>query len=184
MAGIETLVVHSKSYVVRWLDVPEYQSIAWSVEPHKRSINFGIFKHPGTKGGLTPALPEHEVGDAPDSGVQTPAVDEPAAPATGKQGRRGSVTKSETSQARDKLESLGIRTVWWTGRCEADKVTMGQYDILAGQGGTYGMVFDNTFSRQTSKTVHFVVMTHPTDAPPKSGHHLHYSNTYGGMTNS
>ncbi|KAI7217049.1 hypothetical protein KC333_g4461 [Hortaea werneckii] len=184
MAGIETLVVHSKSYVVRWLDVSEYQSIAWSVEPHKRSINFGIFKHPGTKGGLTPALPEHEVGDAPDSGAHTPAADEAAAPATNKQGRRGSVTKGETSQARDKLESLGIRTVWWTGRCEADKVTMGQYDILAGQGGTYGMVFDNTFSKQTSKTVHFVVMTHPTHAPPKSGHHLHYSNTYGGNTNS
>ena len=184
MAGIETLVVHSKSYVVRWLDVPEQQSISWSVEPHKRSINFGIFKHPGTKGGLTPPLPTHEVGDAADSAPQAPTSDSLAPPPTSKRGRQGSVSRNESSQAREKLESLGIKSVAWTGRCEADKVTMGRYDVHAGQGGTYGMVFDNTFSKQTSKTVHFVLMTHPTDAPPKSGHHLHYSQAFSGSSST
>ena len=34
----------------------------------------------------------------------------------------------------------------------------------------YGLVFDNTFSKQTSKTVTFVMMTYPTLHPPKPGY--------------
>jgi len=75
----------------------------------------------------------------------------------------------------EKLQSLGIKSVAWSGKCEADKVTMGRYDVGEGEGGMYGMVFDNTFSKQTSKTAHIVLMTHPTDAVPKSGHHLYNS---------
>ncbi|KAK4540172.1 hypothetical protein LTR36_009758 [Oleoguttula mirabilis] len=172
MAGIEQIVVHSKSYVVRWIQVPEHQSIAWSVEPHKKSINFGIFKHPGTKGGLTPTLPTQETVDVPP----TPALD--VIPQAVKRGRQGSVGRNETSTAREKLESVGLKSVAWTGKCEADKVTMGRYDVPEGEGGTYGLVFDNTFSKQTGKTVHFVLLTHPTDTPVKSGHHMHYSQAF------
>ena len=57
-------------------------------------------------------------------------------------------------------------------------MTIGQYDVPDGEEGMYGMVFDNTFSKQTSKTVNFVLMTHPTNTPPKSGHHLHYSQAF------
>lgn len=38
----------------------------------------------------------------------------------------------------------------------------------------YGLCFDNTFSKQFSKTATFVSMTYPTKTPPKSGHHLHF----------
>lgn len=36
----------------------------------------------------------------------------------------------------------------------------------------YGLVFDNTFSKQTSKTATFVVLTYPTGAPPQTTNHL------------
>lgn len=36
----------------------------------------------------------------------------------------------------------------------------------------FGLVFDNTFSKQTSKTATFVVLTYPTGAPPQTAHHL------------
>lgn len=48
---------------------------------------------------------------------------------------------------------------------------MGRYDVPPGEGGMYGLVFDNTHSKSFSKTVTFVLMTYPTNAPPKSGHH-------------
>ncbi|KAK3115670.1 Oxysterol-binding protein 3 [Teratosphaeriaceae sp. CCFEE 6253] len=182
MAGIEQIVVHSKSYVVRWIQVPEQQSISWSVEPHKKSINFGIFKHPGTKGGLTPAAPIHDTNDGTLSGPPTPSLDAFQRPTA--RGRGGSMGRSEESTAVVKLEAIGLKKVVWAGKCEADKVAMGRYDVLEGEGGTYGMVFDNTFSRNTSKTVHFVLMTHPTSAPPKSGHHLHYSQAFAAKSTS
>ena len=49
---------------------------------------------------------------------------------------------------------------------------MGNYDVTAGKAGMYGLVFDNTFSKQTSKTATFVLLTYPTGAPPQSTHHL------------
>ena len=84
----------------------------------------------------------------------------------------------------EKLQGIGLKSVAWTGRCNADKVSVGRYDLPEGEGGMYGMVFDNTFSKQTSKNVTFVLFTHPTNAPPKSGHHLHYSQAFGASTTS
>jgi len=75
----------------------------------------------------------------------------------------------------EKLESIGLKCVEWTGKCEADKVSTGKYDVAEGQGGMYGLVFDNTFSKQASKTATFVLMTHPTNAPPKSGSLLRFT---------
>ena len=63
-------------------------------------------------------------------------------------------------------------------------MSVGSYDVPEGEGGMYGMVFDNTFSKQTSKNLTFVLFTHPTNAPPKSGHHLHYSQAFGASTTS
>ncbi|WPH01828.1 Hypothetical protein R9X50_00468200 [Acrodontium crateriforme] len=180
MAGIEQIVVHSKSYIVRWIQVPEHQSISWSVQPHKKHINFGIFKHPGNKNGLAPVLPTQETIEA---SAPTPILDGATAPPSMRR-RASSTGKNEPSSVQEKLRSVGLKEVAWTGKCEADKVSMGTYDVLEGEGGMYGMVFDNTFSKQTSKTVHFSLMTHPTNAPPKSGHHLHYSQTLGSANGS
>ena len=49
---------------------------------------------------------------------------------------------------------------------------MGTQDVSSGDGGMYGLVFDNTFSKQTSKTATFVVLTYPTGAPPQTTNHL------------
>jgi hypothetical protein len=54
-------------------------------------------------------------------------------------------------------------------------VSLGTYDVPQGEGGMYGLVFDNTFSKTVSKTATFVLMTYPTNAPPKSGHHMRYA---------
>jgi hypothetical protein len=41
MAGMENIQVHSKSYLVRWVNVTSGHTISWSVQPHKKSLNFG-----------------------------------------------------------------------------------------------------------------------------------------------
>jgi hypothetical protein len=125
--------------------VPEQHSISWSIQPNKKSINFGIFKHPGTKN----VLPSEE-------------VVENATPTMTRTSRSASVAENK-SDVVEKLQVVGIKAVVWMGRCEADKVSMGRYDIPPGEGGTYGLVFDNTFSKQTSKNVTLVLMTHPTN---------------------
>lgn len=128
------------------------------MQPHKKSINFGIFKHPGNKADLPSSPPPiEETFDTPE----TPSEND-------RSKRRGSIARHGSNAIIEKLRSIGIKCVDWVGNCEADKVSMGTYDVPNGQEGTYGLVFDNTFSKTVSKTATFVLMTHPSNAPPKS----------------
>lgn len=49
---------------------------------------------------------------------------------------------------------------------------MGTYAVSPGNGGMFGLVFDNTFSKQISKTATFVLLTYPSNAPPHATHHM------------
>lgn len=62
----------------------------------------------------------------------------------------------------------------WIGRCEAEKIAAGSLDVPADQGGMYAIVFDNTFSKQVSKTATLVLMTYPTDSPPVTSQYPHH----------
>ncbi|KAL2115626.1 hypothetical protein VTJ04DRAFT_9881 [Mycothermus thermophilus] len=157
MAGIEQLEIHSKAYIVRWVKVDAGHTISWSVQPHKKSINFAIVKHPGTGGtNLISHLDDGGNIEQPDGAVES------------KPG--GLFAKREASTAQDQLAKKGFIPIKWYGKCEADKVSVGTYDVT--EGGMFGLVFDNTFSKQTSKTATFVLLTYPTGAPPQTTRHL------------
>lgn len=42
---METVEVHSKSYLVRWVHGDAQTVVSWKIVPEKRSINFGVFVH-------------------------------------------------------------------------------------------------------------------------------------------
>ncbi|KAF2830712.1 hypothetical protein CC86DRAFT_166432 [Ophiobolus disseminans] len=172
MAGMENIEVHSKSYLVRWVNVSAGHTISWSIQPHKKSVNFGIFKHPGTATGATPHLPSSATFEA---GPSTPALEVP-----GTRGRGLSTSRNDRTVVLEKLSAIGLKQVQWHGKCEADQVSLGTYDVPAGEGGMYGLVFDNTFSKTVSKQATFVLMTYPTNAAPKSGHHMRYAQAGAG----
>ncbi|KAI9805655.1 MAG: hypothetical protein M1833_005147 [Piccolia ochrophora] len=177
MAGMEQLEIHSKSYLVRWVNVAGEQTISWSIQPHKKSINFGIFKHPGGST-LTPSVSTSAMGDRPPS----PGLED-AKPL----GRRGSSSRNDTSTAVHKLQSIGLVPIVWKGKCEADVVSTGKHDVTADQGGMYALIFDNTFSKQVSKTATVVILTYPSHAPPQARNHLHplqSDSVAGGSTSS
>ncbi|KAF4119436.1 oxysterol-binding protein-related protein 3/6/7, partial [Geosmithia morbida] len=180
------------SYIVRWVHADEGHTLSWSLQPHKKSLydqparlfplsapplpkpsrkpsrqprrivvpiptlsrNFGIFKHPGT--GAT-ALLSSTGGDESTSAQTT-------------EGKSGRLKRDTTAQ--DLLANKGFTLVEWVGKCEADKVSIGTHDVAKGEGGMYGLVFDNTFSKQTSKTATFVVLTYPTGSAPQTAHHI------------
>ncbi|POS85782.1 hypothetical protein EPUL_001897 [Erysiphe pulchra] len=160
MAGLEKLEIHSKSYIVRWIRVDDGHSISWSIKPHKKSINFGIIKHPGKLGADFNV--NLSVEDASTSTLQVE-------PDTDKSGR-SSNSRNDASTAQEQLKAKGFIIIQWFGKCEADKVFMGTLEIV-GNEGMYGLVLDNTFSKQLLKTATLVLLTFPTNAPPKSYHH-------------
>lgn len=124
----------------------------------KSSRNFGIVKHPGSGAtGLSSAVDDFHSNTSQTQGVA--------------EGKASRFAKRDVT-AQDLLSSKGFISIKWFGKCEADKVSMGAYDVPGGQTGMYGLVFDNTFSKQTSKTATFVVLTYPTGAAPQSANHL------------
>ncbi|KAI1201006.1 Oxysterol-binding protein-domain-containing protein [Nemania serpens] len=177
MAGIERLEIHSKSYIVRWVKVEEGHTLSWSIQPDRKSINFGIVKHPGSG-----ATKLHSVSGHLDSSLEQ--LDGADGGGQGGGPKNGLFAKKDASTAREQLASKGFILVKWHGKCEADKVSMGTHDITAGQGGMFGLIFDNTFSKQLSKTATLVILTYPTGAPPQGAHYLPNVQTAPGTAGS
>lgn len=119
--------------------------------------NFGIVKHPGS-GSTNLTVNQLEEADGLDG--------------TSEGGKKGVFAKKDSSTAQEQLTKKGFMLKSWHGKCEADKVSMGTYDVDHGQGGMFGLIFDNTFSKQTSKTATFVLLTYPTGAPPQTARNL------------
>ncbi|CAI7575880.1 unnamed protein product [Penicillium glandicola] len=155
MAAMEELEIHSKSYFVRWINVSSNHTISWSIQPHKKSVNFGIFKHPGQSSSLSSHIPASD-SQSTDSTENLPATATTAG------------ARQQQSAVIEKLTGIGLKTIKWTGKCEADKITQGTYDVPFSEGGNYALVFDNTFSKQISKTLTLVLLTYPTGLPPHS----------------
>lgn len=165
MAGMEQLEIHSKSYLVRWVNVKAGYTISWSIQPHghKKAINFGIFKHPGAGNAPTPKLPSSTFEPPPTPGVrQADAIPD------------GHGSKNASSSATEKLKAIGLKPISWYGTCEPGRVSAGTYDVPEDEGGMYALVFDNTFAKQFSKNVTFVLLTYPTDSPPQQNHHIRH----------
>ncbi len=153
---------------MRWVNTKPNHTISWTVQPHKKSINFGIFKHPG-----------HVAGNSTQS--SNTALVPPPSPNL-------AITEEDDrlehapSAVIEKLMSIGLKQVFWIGRCEADKVTQGRHEVQPGEGGNYALVFDNTFSKSMSKTATFFLLTFPSSAASQIqfGAQMHHSQAMAG----
>jgi len=137
--------------------------------------NFGIFRR---------IKPSHDVnaGQAQVSLQSTfPPTPQLSSSSTvsAEDGKRPRTTRAKSigSETMDKLHAAGLQDAYWHGRVEAEKVTTGKFDIPKDQGGVWALVFDNTFSKQVSKTATLVLLTYPTGTPAPSSHHLKHFDT-------
>ncbi|KAF3479906.1 oxysterol binding protein [Arthroderma uncinatum] len=172
MAGMEELEIHSKSYLVRWINVSSEHTISWSIQPHKKSLNFGIFKHPGASGLAVNSSASTYSNNAGSDINDLTKENVAAKPA------------DSSLLITEKLKGVGLKPIEWIGKCEADKISQGTYDVASNEGGNYALVFDNTFSKQISKTVTFVLLTYATSCPPRSGHQVHHTQAVAGSIGS
>ncbi|EED14068.1 oxysterol binding protein (Osh3), putative [Talaromyces stipitatus ATCC 10500] len=168
MAGMEELEIHSKSYLVRWVNVRGGHTISWSIQPHKKSINFGIFKRLGqpTPSGSTTTTTTTTTNHDSHSELDLSSTDNLPA-----------------SALIDKLRGAGLKPIQWVGKCEADKISQGTCDVPLNEGGNYALVFDNTFSKTTGKMATFVLVTYPTATPPQSVHQVHPPHALASVNN-
>jgi len=152
-----------KDYLVRYVNVKAEHTISWSIRPEKKSINFGIFRHPGSGLVQTPNLSSATFESPPTPGLHPEDI-----------AQEPNSSRNASSTAVERLKSTGLKLILWYGTCEANKVSSGTYDVLKDAGGNYALVFDNTFAKSFAKSATFVLLTYPTDSPPQSNHHKHH----------
>ena len=143
-------------------------TVRWTLRPDKKSINFGLFKHPSSAF-VPSSKPPSSTFQAPPSPALQPELGSPDI---------GETAKSP-SKAIEKLQSVGLKLVKWYGSCEANRVFTGQWDVALGEGGMYALAFDNTFSKQHSKRVTFAHLIYPTRSPPKTDYSIQHPQSQG-----
>ncbi|KAK9364696.1 Oxysterol-binding protein-domain-containing protein [Lipomyces kononenkoae] len=146
---METLEIHSKAFLIKWVLVPDSCSIQWQLKPNKKSINFGIFRR---SPGLKDKEPRSSQSDSAQiDRLRSSSVVTITSPAPG----GTSPTSFSGASLDERLVQSGLQPVYWLGKCHANATLKGSYIVASGSGGMFAFVFDNTFSKTLSKTVQF-----------------------------
>lgn len=160
---METLEVHSKDYLVKWVSAPDNCVIDWQARPLKKSINLAIYIRRGGD-----ELPGN--GSAADLGTPVNGDNgtEGGEPSSRKRSELTSSvnqvsdsnifkTKSRTSTLLSLVSSSNLELVKDYHKLISNELVHGKFDVE--KGGTYAFVFDNSFSKTISKKVLFASKT-------------------------
>ncbi|RKP30493.1 hypothetical protein METBISCDRAFT_16185 [Metschnikowia bicuspidata] len=202
---METLDVHSKDFLVKWVTAPEKSAILWQIKPLKRSINYAIYRKKDvheSSGVLAENSAEATTGGGEAVVVQLPdrALTRDRLGSIWTKLRRGrlalmasvnSITERTPLRTMSRLMALSssLNNPDWELLKNYHKLVPGELvkGLLGTEpGGTFAFVVDNTFSKTTSKTVLFsskivpqpekIVETASTRAPENSRSILHPKN--------
>ncbi|GEQ66552.1 hypothetical protein JCM33374_g215 [Metschnikowia sp. JCM 33374] len=165
---METLDVQAKDFLVKWVNAPENSSIKWQVKSLKRSINFSIYQKNDTyppPGDNTPNTSTSKPGISVSD--QNPISDSATCLLVSSPRQRSTsvtsvnqISRSSTFRSRSRsstfstsLSNSGLTLVKDYHKLLPDELMKGTYKT--DRGGTFAFIFDNTFSKTTSKKVFF-----------------------------
>lgn len=163
---METLEVHAKDFLVKWVNAPENCTIVWQVKPLKKSINFGIYRKNDSSASLDaptgeseselPSTPQSEVSNPTrlDSLTSVGRMRSQSVASVNKITELGAYkTKSRSSTFTSNLTNSDLTLVKNYYKLVPDELVKGTFDIK--KGGMYAFIFDNLFSKTIAKKVYF-----------------------------
>lgn len=172
---METLEVHSKDYLVKWVTAPDNCVIDWQARPLKKSINLAIYMRRGTDdfpnsaSTTDPGTPGGGADDETDTTADTGVLrkrSESMASVNQISDSNMFKTKSRSSTLSSLVSSSNLVLVKDYNKLISNELVHGKFDVE--KGGTYAFVFDNSFSKTISKKVLFSSKTLPREVPGAS----------------
>lgn len=160
--------MHSKDFLVKWVHAPENSSIDWQVKPLKKSIIFGIYRKNdmpsshSSRTDLAEAIQENPTGSSADPGSSTPLSDNSLVKLRLRSSSVASVNKiTELSVYKSKsrpnfssnLSNSDLTLIKNYYKLIPGELVRGTFSVP--KGGMYAFIFDNSFSKTTSKKVFF-----------------------------
>ncbi|KAH3685944.1 hypothetical protein WICPIJ_003066 [Wickerhamomyces pijperi] len=179
---METIDVQSKSFVVKWVQIPNNSTVTFQLKPIKKSVGFSIYKS------TSPANNNSNSNNGGEAGAEIPAVRSPGSLHDLKTSledavnnnsvsvgagvaRRASIYQSNNSSTsslqrkrstsnvnmnltlEERLQKSSLAKVQSYGTLQGNDVF--QNELTISEGGIYAFIFDNTFSKNNSKKVLF-----------------------------
>lgn len=162
---METLEVHSKDFLVKWVHAPDNCTIDWQVKPLKKSINFGIYRKNDQLNVVEKLADGFENQTESYTGASTPDATTELSSGSSRL-RSQSVasvnkitelnafkTKSRSSTFSSNLTNSDLTLVKNYYKLNPDELVRGKFEVS--KGGILAFIFDNSFSKTISKTVLF-----------------------------
>lgn len=161
---METLEVHKKDFLVKWVHAPDNSVIDWQIKPLKKSINFAIYR-------------KNDVESVPSSDTTIATLELPFqsqnllpydenVPVSPPRIRSNSVASvhtitetfkrdksSRSSSISSNLSKSDMTLVKDYFKLISDELVHGKYQVT--KGGMFAFIFDNSFSKTTGKKVLF-----------------------------
>lgn len=178
---METLEVHSKDFLVKWVHAVDNSSIVWQVKPLKKSINFSIYKK-ATSNELEDCGDDSNHGSqdllAPE-GKQFRNISSSEGLSDLSRMRSGSVASVNQITQLNSLRSKSRSTSFTNSLSSSNLILVKDYfklipgELVRGQfyvekEGMYAFIFDNSFSKAVSKKVLFSSKLVTNAEPPSS----------------
>lgn len=155
---METLEVHSKDFLVKWVYAPDNSIIDWQVKPLKKSINFAIYRKnelsEGTKEGSENPIPRSTSSFTKDD-VLNGSVDSLGSNISSVNLANSNVykTRSRSNTFTNNLNHSDLTLVKDYKKLISDELVHGKYEIE--KGGVFAFIFDNSFSKTILKKILF-----------------------------
>lgn len=197
---METLEIHSKDFLVKWVHVPEDSSIVWQAKPLKKSINFAVYRKK-TNSDIESAKADLTESSKPFDdllhSIQKSSSDLSLGAAGAPRLRSGSVasvnqitelntfrTKSRSNTFSSNLSNSDLVLIKNHNKLVSNELVRGSIDVA--KGTMVAFIFDNSFSKTVSKKVLFStkIVPHTHDVTEASAGSLnsHVSDANGGSS--
>ncbi|CAL1216134.1 unnamed protein product [Candida parapsilosis] len=166
-SAMETLEIHSKDFLIKWINAPQDSTIDWQVKPLKKSINFAFYQKRDDTTSSQSSL---------DASDRSAALSELAPPPPPQQSRTRTGSTASVNQFKKSndvyksksrtstLSSIGqsdLSLIKNYNKLIANELVHGKFHTATG--GMFAFVFDNSFSKTIAKSVEFSANVIATD---------------------
>ncbi|EER35606.1 conserved hypothetical protein [Candida tropicalis MYA-3404] len=149
---METLEIHSKDFLIKWINAPDNSIIDWQAKPLKKSINFAFYKKN-----------EDSSSSSNDLSLDVPPPIQPPYSTRSRSASAASVNQFTKSNDVYKLKSRAsalslinesdLTLIKNYNKLVANELIHGKFEV--DKGGMFAFVFDNSFSKTIAKQVEF-----------------------------
>lgn len=159
---METLEVHSKDFLIKWINAPDNSIIDWEAKPLKKSINFSFYKkkEESLNQSETSLLDTNST-----AALEPPTSIAPPPPQRTRSRSASTASVNQFTKSNDVYRSKS-RASTLLSINESDLILIKNYNKLVAnelihgkfeveKGGMFAFVFDNSFSKTIAKLVQF-----------------------------